>query len=101
MKKELLEEKLTELVEVLNIGNIEVAKWLSSKLLSYVQEAVVDPVSVSLPRNTYPKTMAGKEKQIIEEALVKNAGFRKETADELGMSERTLYRKLKKYGIDG
>ncbi len=41
-----------------------------------------------------------KEKELIEKALVKNKGRRKQTALDLGISERTLYRKLKEFGLD-
>ncbi|MBQ7056656.1 MAG: sigma-54-dependent Fis family transcriptional regulator [Bacteroidaceae bacterium] len=36
----------------------------------------------------------------IEKALIKNHGNRKKAAQELGISDRTLYRKIKKLGID-
>jgi transcriptional regulator of acetoin/glycerol metabolism len=35
----------------------------------------------------------------VSKALAKNAGNRKATAVELGLSERTLYRKIKDYGL--
>lgn len=41
-----------------------------------------------------------KEKEMICKALQKNNGRRKDTAADLGISERTLYRKLKEYQID-
>jgi len=41
-----------------------------------------------------------KEKDLIQKALIKYSGKRKLAANELGISERTLYRKLKTYGID-
>ncbi|MBO4739380.1 MAG: sigma-54-dependent Fis family transcriptional regulator [Bacteroidales bacterium] len=41
-----------------------------------------------------------KEKELIEKALAKNKGRRKQTALDLGISERTLYRKLKEFGLD-
>jgi transcriptional regulator with PAS, ATPase and Fis domain len=40
-----------------------------------------------------------KEKELIKKALVKHNGKRKYAADELGISERTLYRKIKEYDI--
>ncbi len=40
-----------------------------------------------------------KEKDLIERALEKHNGRRKKAAKELGISERTLYRKIKEYGI--
>ncbi len=39
------------------------------------------------------------EKELIDKALKKHRGRRKEAAQELGISERTLYRKIKQYGI--
>lgn len=41
-----------------------------------------------------------KEKELILKALKKNKGKRKNAARDLGLSERTLYRKLKEYDID-
>ena len=38
-------------------------------------------------------------KQMVERALEKNGGNRKKAAQELGISDRTLYRKLKQYGL--
>jgi transcriptional regulator with PAS, ATPase and Fis domain len=40
-----------------------------------------------------------KEKEMIRKALVKHRNRRKNAAQELGISERTLYRKIKEYGI--
>jgi len=40
------------------------------------------------------------EKRLIIKALEKNRGRRKRAADELHISERTLYRKIKEYGLD-
>ena len=42
-------------------------------------------------------SLADKEKELITKALKKHNGKRKPAADELGISERTLYRKLKEY----
>jgi DNA-binding NtrC family response regulator len=41
-----------------------------------------------------------KEKELIIKALKKHRGKRKDAAADLGISERTLYRKLKEYDID-
>ncbi len=41
-----------------------------------------------------------KEKELIIKALKKHRGKRKDAALDLGISERTLYRKLKEYDID-
>ena len=41
-----------------------------------------------------------KEKELIIKALKKHKGKRKDAALDLGISERTLYRKLKEYDIE-
>ena len=41
-----------------------------------------------------------KEKELIIKALKKHRGKRKDAASDLGISERTLYRKLKEYDIE-
>lgn len=45
-------------------------------------------------------SLAGKEVEMIRKALEKYNGKRKMAANELGISERTLYRKIKEYGIE-
>jgi transcriptional regulator with PAS, ATPase and Fis domain len=45
-------------------------------------------------------SLAGKEVEMIRKALEKYNGKRKLAAHELGISERTLYRKIKEYGIE-
>lgn len=45
-------------------------------------------------------SLADKEIELIKKALEKHSGKRKHAANELGISERTLYRKIKEYNID-
>jgi transcriptional regulator with PAS, ATPase and Fis domain len=45
-------------------------------------------------------SLSGKEIEMIRKALEKYNGKRKLAANELGISERTLYRKIKEYGIE-
>ncbi len=45
-------------------------------------------------------SLADKEVEMIQKALEKFNGKRKMAAKELGISERTLYRKIKEYGIE-
>ena len=56
-------------------------------------EPKVEAVDASL-------NLAEKEKEIIIIALKKHHGRRKEASEDLGISERTLYRKIKDYGLD-
>ena len=45
-------------------------------------------------------SLEDKEKEMIRKALDKHRGKRKKAAHELGISERTLYRKIKEWNID-
>jgi DNA-binding NtrC family response regulator len=46
-----------------------------------------------------PLSLADKEREMIIKALEKHRGRRKNAARELGISERTLYRKINEYEI--
>lgn len=45
-------------------------------------------------------SLQDREIDLIKKALEKNNGKRKKAADELGISERTLYRKIKEYNLE-
>jgi transcriptional regulator with PAS, ATPase and Fis domain len=45
-------------------------------------------------------SLEGKEKELILKALLRHKGKRKFAAQELGISERTLYRKIKEYSLN-
>lgn len=47
-----------------------------------------------------PTTLEETEKETILRSLERNGGIRKKAAQELNISERTLYRKIKEYGLD-
>ncbi|MCP9611983.1 sigma-54 interaction domain-containing protein [Coprobacter tertius] len=47
-----------------------------------------------------PYTMEDVERETIRKALERNNGKRKKTAEELKISERTLYRKIKEYNLE-
>lgn len=55
------------------------------------EEALQSPVGKEI------LTLQEQEKILIEESLIRHQGRRKDAADELGISERTLYRKIKEY----
>lgn len=74
---------------------------LPEKILSYQQNSHIDnsrpPVS-SIP--AAPMNVKDNERSLIIKALKETNGNRTEAARALGMSRRTLYRKLERYGID-
>ena len=47
-----------------------------------------------------PLSLLDKEIEMIKKALERSKGKRKEAADELGISERTLYRKIKQFDLN-
>lgn len=56
-----------------------------------------------LPADEYVEesvTLDDYEREVVKRALERNMGRRKETARALGISERTLYRKIKEYGLE-
>lgn len=55
-----------------------------------------------IPHETEEETLSleKKEKELIIKALKQHNGKRKYAAEDLGISERTLYRKIKKYGLE-
>ena len=56
-------------------------------------EEYVEPEPENLNVNDWSR-------QALEKALVRNGGNRKKAAQEMGISDRTLYRRLKQYGLD-
>lgn len=60
-----------------------------------VQDAVAEEISDIDTLN-----LESLSKQMIEKALERNNGNRRKAAEELGMSNRTLYRRIKQFGLD-
>ncbi len=61
------------------------------------------PSSTAAPATTtakMPQSLNDVERDMVRQALDKNNGRRKATAEQLGISERTLYRKIKEYGLE-
>ena len=70
----------------------------SQSNVTYPQESIQD-VDIEAIEETPMSNKALMKKNIIE-SLKRNNGNRKKTAKELEISERTLYRKIKDYGLD-
>ena len=64
-----------------------------------VEPAVQDSVAeeISEPESLNLENIS---RYMLEKALEKNGGNRKKAAQELGISDRTLYRRIKQYGLD-
>lgn len=88
-EQETFEEELEEQLEVLQIP--EQNRPLQKKEDNYsFAEEIEEEETLSLQ---------DKELELIKKSLQRHKGKRKAAADELGISERTLYRKIKHYGL--
>ncbi|HEY4789079.1 MAG TPA: helix-turn-helix domain-containing protein, partial [Bacteroidales bacterium] len=87
-------EKLYGNIQPLVKPNPETAKTLDLNKVdtSHIQDTE-EIVEESL-------SLTDKEVELIKKALEKHAGKRKYAANELGISERTLYRKIKEYNLE-
>jgi DNA-binding NtrC family response regulator len=79
----------------------EIVEWeqgqvLPSSLVSMAPEYIPE---VAVEESTQELKLSNMERETIRKALAHNGGNRKATAVELGLSERTLYRKIKEYGL--
>ena len=57
-------------------------------------------MAVEVAEEQTPASIDKAQKELIIKALERNNGHRKAAADELGISERTLYRKINEYGLE-
>ena len=79
----------------------EFVEWEQGQVLTPPEVPMVSEVIHELPVEDDMKDLklADMERHTIRQALVKNGGNRKAASVELGLSERTLYRKIKEYGL--
>lgn len=115
-----LKKLVHEIMSERSVGNQAVAS--SSAYYTPSPPAVVPPVTSGLPTIIHSSTKSSStedddfqdteeyveeslsldevEKEMIRKALEKHHGKRKSAAQDLNISERTLYRKIKEYGLD-
>ena len=79
----------------------EFVEWEQGQVLAAPEVPVVSDVIPEVPVEDELKDLklADMERYTIRQALLKNGGNRKAASVELGLSERTLYRKIKEYGL--
>lgn len=79
----------------------EIVEWEQGQVLpsSVVSMAPEEIPEVAVEEATKELKLSDMERETIRKALAHNGGNRKATAVELGLSERTLYRKIKEYGL--
>lgn len=79
----------------------EIVEWEQGQVLTPSQDFVTfkEMAEVANVEEVKELNLADMERDTIQKALIKNGGNRKATAVDLGLSERTLYRKIKEYGL--
>ncbi|MBP5642941.1 MAG: sigma-54-dependent Fis family transcriptional regulator [Bacteroidales bacterium] len=105
MKKDITELRKT--VNELTSGQIPVAQPIQAQQITPIKATVLDyentqDADIEYVQEKTPAdnlSLVDKENEVIIKALHKHNGKRKEAAKELGISERTLYRKIKEYDI--
>ena len=84
-----------ETLPATQLAPIQPIRPIQPTLEDAVAEEYIEPVKE--PENLNLNDLS---KQMLEKALERNHGNRKKAAQELGISDRTLYRRLKQYGLD-
>jgi len=82
-------------VEVIDLGRSPARSGMAAPIFAAPPEEEEEPAVVYRAG----MTMADVERAAIEAALHETRGNRRKAADQLGIGERTLYRKIKEYGL--
>lgn len=77
----------------------EIVEWEQEKMLAPNLAEVSEIVPEVIEESAKELKLTDLERETIRKSLINNSGNRKATAAELGLSERTLYRKIKEYGL--
>lgn len=85
-------------VPTTDFSNTPASKLLPETVHRHNEYAEV--LSDDAPQSEHPISLNDMEKKAIVEALTRHIGNRRKAADELKISERTLYRKIKEYGLE-
>lgn len=73
---------------------------LTQSLIKYEPHEDVVDISAKVTPSDQPISLEQAEKEAVEAALKRNKGNKKLTAEQLNISQRTLYRKIHELGID-
>ena len=102
MKRDLNELKKITFELMQKGGDTEIMQSINSTIFNNTEEneiiinEEVNPKTIDIEESL---SLFKHEKKLIEKSLLKHKGKRKKAAAELGISERTLYRKLKEFGL--
>ncbi len=79
-------------------GLASIIKYRSGNDEEFTPAETIEPQPAEIPAS--PTTLEDNEREVIKRALERNDGRRGAAAKELKISERTLYRKIKEYGLE-
>jgi len=102
MKRDLTELKKITFDLIQKQGNTEIMQMANPTLFKETDDASIlinQNNRTGLIEVEESLSLFEQEKILIEKSLLKHKGKRKDAAAELGISERTLYRKLKEFGL--
>ena len=94
LKKQMEDVKTNPSSSIQPINSIHPIQTISPMLEEAEAEEYIEPTSEQENLN-----LNDLSRQMLEKALERNNGNRKKAAQELGISDRTLYRRLKQYGL--
>ena len=102
MKRDLSELKKITFDLMQKEGNTEIMQSVNPRIFNendennFVLNQQNEPKTIEVEESL---SLFEQEKRLVEKSLLKHKGKRKDAAAELGISERTLYRKLKECGM--
>ncbi len=103
MKKDLTELKKITFDLMQKEGSTEIMQSANQKIFNDAKDdnLMINPAN-ELQTIDIEESLSlfEQEKKLIAKSLIKHKGKRKNAATELGISERTLYRKLKEFGLE-
>lgn len=85
---------------IITAANIHLSPQTNKNVATAQHEIPVDIIRVATEDKAQHPSMAEMETEHIAKLLLSYNGHRRNVADALGISERTLYRKLKRYNLD-
>jgi two-component system response regulator AtoC len=93
-------------------GNVRELENLIERAIIFADSPTIAAADIDLPvipgdlpeqverGEGQPKTIRDVERELIEEALLRWEGNRTRAAEELGITRRTLFNKIKEYGLE-
>ena len=100
LKKQMEEVKASPQSQITPIGTMNpIGPITPISTIQPLEDAIAEEYVEPAPEQEN-LNLSDLSRQMLEKALERNNGNRKKAAQELGISDRTLYRRLKQYGLD-